>query len=293
MLAVVVAAGVYFAVSNYQKQENEKIIKLEKMRLEAQERERREQEKIKERERREQEKIKERERKELERKKQINILNAQLADLQQELSQLTVEAEKHESKIAALHKKIDGNITASLQNAEDIKSKLHKYEQIMRELRADISEFQHLDRNGLMDCFWECVPYDIFERPRKTLTGQMVDCMCSRCRSSRYKYHDLVFECSKHENQWNKSMFIKYKNLRSRWGHMKSDHQNKVARLRKYERLSIEQRKKLSTFRKPHRGSADKVVFATKEHKRLLRNIDDKKSEINRIQRKIKRLTNK
>ena len=85
-------------------------------------------------------------------------------------------------------------------------------------------------------------------------------------------------------------MFLEYKDLRSRWRHMKADHQNKVAKLRKYQRLSMEQREKLNTFRNPNRVNADKVASATKEHERLLRNINDKKSEISRIKRKIELL---
>ena len=89
VLAMIAATGIFFAVSDYQKRENERIIKLEKMRLEAQERERKEREQ------------------ELERKKQIDTLNTQLADLQKELSQLTAEAEKYDVKFAELNAEVD------------------------------------------------------------------------------------------------------------------------------------------------------------------------------------------
>ena len=146
------------------------------------------------------------------------------------------------------------------------------YKDTAENLNAEIDEFKRLDTDPRINCVWECLQYDIFERRRNTLTGRFI--MGN-------------FVCHKHKISWTQEQFTNYKLLRKKWQNMRQTHKRKTEELERYEKLSDETQQKLDNFISLNSGELAKITKLTNERVQILKNLQDKKSEITRIQSEI------
>lgn len=290
ILILLLASG--YAFLQYRKQENEKILKLEKIRQEAQAAERRRQELI----------VK----KEIEQK--AKILNTRLSELQNEVVKLTAEADecKHtlnNAKSTQLENKAAANVTVDI-----VQKKLANYNRIKSNLERAVAEFKSLDKDPMIHCFFSCLPETIsFYRKHRSggkedvLTGYY---MPDHYHSVHYRYRNgrnhrvrvcngecsVYFVCYRHNNRWTKSLYQQYKNLRKRWRDTKYDYSQNKAKLQHYEKLIEKTQTELNQLRDSAAGSDEKIAEISRKYQKLNREIQEKQREIKSIQNQLERL---
>ena len=281
LILILLLAGGY-AFFQHRKQENEKLLKLEKMRLEEL--------RLEEQERQ----------KKLDRQKR---LKTHLAELKENVVKLTAEADECKNELDKLAGKQE-NRNEDINLSIDItRQKLDNYKQIKRDLENIVSEFKILNENTMIHCYNTCVPLSIsFYRTHKSdgkidAIGGFYVCArpynhheyeYGRWRGGKiYSYKTkcrVYFVCSNHKNRWTEETYQRYKDLRERWRNLKNDHRKNAAKLQHYEKLIKETEDKLSRLNDSKNGSDGKITVLSQKHRLLCEKIKQHQEEIERIQ---------